>query len=223
MNKLALRIVLLSAAFSTFALPALVRAADDTPPKPAPTERPTRGRFNPADILKNYRDQFEGVNLTDDQMKKIDGFIETAQADVKKAGEGNDRESRGAAFAALGKLRENVNSILTDAQKGEMAKKRNVESVKRFKDRYSNPELKLTDEQKSKLEAVYADYLAELGKLTPGTGGFDRDAFRKRGELSRSEREKAKAILTPEQQKLLPADRGTGRRNRGGAPGTNAA
>ena len=47
-------------------------------------------------MLKNYRDQFEGLNLTEDQMKKIDGFVETAEAEIKK-GEGDfltDREAR---------------------------------------------------------------------------------------------------------------------------------
>jgi len=72
------RILMLSAALSVVSFPVLAPAADD--PKPAettpPTPPPNTPRFSPADRLKNYRDQFEGLNLNDDQMKKIDGFID---------------------------------------------------------------------------------------------------------------------------------------------------
>src|SRR5579863_4157665 len=119
MKKNTLRIVLLGAALSAVALPAFTLAADDTP---APATRPSRGTFNPADMLKNYRDQFEGLNLTDDQMKKIDGFIETAEAAVKKStADGADRR---AGFTAFQKLNDDVQSVLTDAQKTALKAKR---------------------------------------------------------------------------------------------------
>ena len=216
MKKHTLRVVLLGAVMAAGLFPAFTRAADDTPPKPAQTERPRRGGFNPADILKNYRDQFEGLSLTEDQMKQIDGFVTTAEAEVKKAGtEGG--ESRRAAFAAINKLRTDVNGILTDAQKGLLVKKRNAQSVTRFKEPYANPELKLTDDQKTKLNAVYTDLQSQLDALpAPVPGAQDRESYRKRGEVTSAAREKAKAILTPDQQKLIPERRGRG--NRGNPP-----
>src|SRR5205823_1591197 len=108
MLKGKLLVALLSAALLV-SLTCLARAADE-PPRPA-ADAP-RPRFNPADELKNYRDRFEGVNLTDDQMKKIDGFLETAEAEVKKLEGKDDRDSMRAVFGAMRKLREDVDSVL---------------------------------------------------------------------------------------------------------------
>jgi Spy/CpxP family protein refolding chaperone len=219
MKKHHLRIVLLGAALVAGAFPAFTRAADDTPAKPAQTEPPARPRFNPADMLKNYRDQFEGLNLTDDQMTKIDGFVTTAEAEVKKAGASEDRDVRRGAFEAMNKLRADVNSVLTDTQKALLTKKRNVQSVTRFKEPYVNPALKLTDDQTAKLAAISTDLQSQLDALPPiAPGTQDRDAFRKRGEIFRAAREKANALLTPDQQKLIPARTGRGNRPGGNPP-----
>jgi len=223
MKKYTLRIALLGAALAAGVLPAFTRAADDTPPKPPQTQPSGRGRFNPADMLKNYRDQFEDLNLTADQMSKIDGFITTAEAAVKQSATAEGGSGRRAAFEAINKLRTDVSSVLTDTQKAQLAKKRNAESVKRFKTPYANPELKLTDDQTSKLNAVFSDMQSQLDALPPPAPGTqDRESYRKRGEVMSAARVKANAILTPDQQKLIPARRGRGNRGNPPAPATAA-
>ena len=103
-------------------------------------------------MIRNYRDQFEGFNLTEDQMIKIDGFIDICEAEIKKAGDFEDRDLRHAAFAAVSKLNEDVQLTLTDTQKTSGATNSSrAAGIDRFKEPYLNPALKLTSEQTGRL------------------------------------------------------------------------
>jgi Spy/CpxP family protein refolding chaperone len=231
MKKETLRVMLLGAALSAMSLTGLTRAADDTakpadttpaakPADPAPTPgRGGRGNFNPADYLKNYRDQFEGLNLTDDQMKKIDGFLDTATTEVTKAGTGQDgREATG---AALRKLREDVQSVLTDTQKTALRAKRIGAMYDDLTKRYTADTLKLTDDQKTKITALISDAKTKaLAAPAPdanaaGGPGGGRGGFAGFRELRTS----IEAVLTPDQVKLLPQFGRGGRGPGGGAGG----
>src|SRR5882724_11789768 len=136
-TKKSLRIALLGAALAVTGFSGITRAADDTtkPATPAPAAQPPAngrggrgGNFNPADQLKNYRDQFEGLKLTDEQMKKIDGFLETATTEVAKAA-----DDRRAAGQAMRQLQTDVDSILTDEQKTALRGKRQQQMIDRTK------------------------------------------------------------------------------------------
>jgi len=215
-SKRLARTLILSAALAVVSVPVFAPAADE--PKPAqPTPPTNRSRFNPADRLKNYRDQFEGLNLKDDQMKKIDGFIETAEVEVKKAGDPEDRAARTAAFTALRKLDEDVQSVLTDEQKTALRTKQQSMMVDRFKQVYTNPELKLTPEQSTKIDAIFADLKKQMASVDMSSGDR-RENFQKIGKMMGDTREKVSALLTEDQKKLIPAPRSRGNRGQGTAP-----
>lgn len=223
-RKQTLRIAVLTAGLTAMTMGGMLRAADDSAtPTPAPTAPTTRrARPSPADMIKNYRDQFEGLNLSDDQMKKIDGFVGTAETEINGLAGKTDQESRRAAFTAFRKLNEDVQSVLTDTQKTALAAKRRQQMMDRFKAAYTAPALKLTDDQTTKINAIFADMSKESAALDPS----DPDARTKRRELMTSTREKLNAVLTPEQQKEIPQFGGGRRGNRGGqggAPGTPPA
>jgi Spy/CpxP family protein refolding chaperone len=168
-------------------------------------------------MIKGFRDQFEGLGLTDDQMTKIDGFVTTAETEIKKASD--DQEGRRTAFGAFRKLNEDVQSVLTDAQKAGLRKKQQAAMIDRVKKTYTAPELKLTEDQTTKINAVLADTQKAMADADYSTQEARRAAFGK----MRDAREKINAILTPEQQKLIPQfgppGGGQGRRNRGNGAG----
>jgi len=199
-----LRIAVLTASLGAMALTGLARAADDTttPPKtdaPA-TPPPRRGNFNPADMIKNYRDQFEGLNLTDDQMKKIDGFVETAEKEIKANAGSEDQDARRQSFTALRKLGEDVQSVLTETQKTALSAKRRQMMFTRFKESYTAASLNLTSDQTTKVNGIFDDAKKQLDAISP----TDEEARNKSREIMRSTRDKLNGVLTPEQQKQIP-------------------
>jgi Spy/CpxP family protein refolding chaperone len=230
MKKATLRIMLLGAALSAVSFTGMSYAADDTTPAkpatPAPTTPPARqgrGNFDPAEMLKTYRDRFEGITpaLTDDQMKKIDGFIETAEAEVKKNAGSTDPEARRASFGAIRKLGEDVNAVLTDEQKTAIRAKRTAAMFDQMKTTYTADNLKLTDDQKTKITAIIDE--AKKAALAAPPPAPDANGGRQRGggfAAMREARDKINAVLTPEQQKEIPTfgGPGGGRGNRGGNP-----
>jgi len=217
MNKQTLRIAALCAGLTLSSFTGLSFAADDAPAKPAATATTTppttqRVRRSPADMIKNYRDQFEGLGLTDDQMKKIDGFITTAETEIKSLSGKDDQESRRSAFGAFRKLGEDVQSTLTDSQKTALRKKQQAARFDRFKKTYTAPELSLTADQTTKINAIMSDYEKESANVD----FTDQESRRKAFEGMRAVREKLNAVLTPEQQKQIPQFGGPGG-GRGGA------
>lgn len=222
--------ILLGAALSAVSFTGIARAADapakpaDAPATTTPPARPTRP--SAADQLKTYRDRFEGLNLTDDQMKKIDGFLDTATAEVTKAG--TDQEGRRAAGQAMRKLNEDVQSILTDTQKAALRTKQIGQMYDRMKTTYTADTLKLTDDQKTKINAIIDEAKTAAIATPPPAPDANANGGRRGGGGAafagmREMRTKIDAILTPEQQALLPQFGRGNRGNRGagaGAPAT---
>jgi hypothetical protein len=172
--------------------------------------------MDPTERLKNYRDQFEGLNLSDDQMTKIDGFITTAETEVKRLlGADADDSARREAFAAIRKLDEDVQSVLTDPQKAQLRQKRQQMMVDRFKTEYTKASLNLTDDQLKKVNAIFDDMKSQMAALPKGD---DRESRGKAFQLLRDTRDKLNTVLTPEQQKQIPQ---FGRRGRTGNNGGN--
>ncbi|HZL37038.1 MAG TPA: hypothetical protein VFC78_17090 [Tepidisphaeraceae bacterium] len=166
---------------------------------------PRRGPPNPMDMLKNYRDQFEHVDLTDDQMAKIDKFLETAGRNMKALAASKDDESRGQMFQVFRTLNDDVQSILTDHQKQIMRQEQQRKMFDGMTKMYTDPKLKLTDEQQKKVTAILdaARKKAEAAAAGDGSGdprGQMRAVFQAMGDI----RQQVSAILTPEQQAQLP-------------------
>lgn len=215
---MSIRKILLGVALSAV-VPSLSFAADDAKPSPGATPpaqpQPSSGRprFSPAERIASYRDQFEGVDLTDDQMKKIDKFLDAAEAEVKKAPATEDRESRRAQFEVLRKLDEDVQSVLTDTQKAKLRSKQNQEFIDRaFKSQFDNDKVNLTADQKTKLASITSDLKTQMDA---NNGGDRRESMRKNFPLMMAAREKMMAVLTDDQKKAIP-NFGFGRR--GGQP-----
>ena len=191
MAKHTWQIVLLGAGLTAAILCGNVRAADEPTSTPAKTDQPStegrRPRFDPAEMLKNYRDQFEGINLTDDQMKKIDGFLTTAEASIKPLLGKDDEDSRTQRREAFQKLRDNTQAILTETQKTALRQKMQAAMVDRSRKEYTKPELKLTDDQLKKVNAVFDDVLKQVKDLSPA-GGDDRENMRKAFGVMRASR-----------------------------------
>ena len=208
-----LRIALLSAGLTAACLTRGVRA-EDPPAKPQDPAPAAPARPGPADFLKNMKLLFAGINLTEDQQKKIDNFFEIATREIKDL-EGRD-DARQQTGEILSKLRDDVQSVLTETQKKELRQKFQQQMFDRLKQTYAKPELNLTDEQQKKITEVMDDAKKKLADLTAGDEQQqDRQAL---FQLVRDTREKLNAILTPEQQKLIPQF-GPGRRGQGGGAG----
>ncbi|MDB5354498.1 MAG: hypothetical protein JWN24_951 [Phycisphaerales bacterium] len=203
-----LRIALLSAGLTAACLTRGVRG-EDPPAKPDPAPA-APARPGPADFLKNMKALFTGLSLTEDQQKKIDNFFEIATREIKDL-EGRD-DARQQTGEILNKLREDVQSVLTETQKKELRQKFQQQMFDRLKQAYAKPELNLSEEQQKKITDVMDDAKKKLADLTSGDEQQqDRQAL---FQLVRDTREKLNAILTPEQQKLI--SQFGGRRGQGG-------
>ena len=216
MLKRTLRRMALGLGLSTMMVGGFAMGADEPAPKPdAPAQQPATpapqptppaqngarpGRRTPADVVANYRDQFEGLNLTDDQMKKIDGFIETAEAEIKANGSSEDRANRRKSWEALRKLNEDVQSVLNDQQKAALQAKQRQQMFDRFKQSYLDPKLNLSEEQTKKINDIFAQAKTDFA----GVEGQDDASRQKRREIFQQTREKLNAVLTPDQQKQIP-------------------
>ena len=243
LNLKSLRIALLGVGLAATTFTGLAHGADD--PAPAPTPAPTPapapapdapatpapapvpapqpggpgGRFrrDPMEMLKNFRDQFEGLNLTDDQMKKIDGFLQTATTEMKSLEGKTDQESRDARRAAFQKLNDDTQSVLNDEQKAALKVKRATQMVDGMKSRYTAANLNLSEDQTKKINDLFDGVkvkITDLAKTTTDDQEFRRQSF----EAMRGIRDQVNAILTPEQQKLIPQRGPRGNRGPGGTP-----
>ncbi|MDB5330848.1 MAG: hypothetical protein JWP03_1999 [Phycisphaerales bacterium] len=219
MKSKILKVALLGIGLAAACWTGTVRAEDPAPTPPAkPQQDPPatpRVRPAPADFLKTMKAQFDGIGLSDDQQKKIDGFFEVATRELKDL-EGRDdaRQQMGDVFR---KLNEDVQSVLTDAQKQALRQKFQQQIFDRLKETFAKPELNLTDEQQKKITDVMDEAKKKLADLTAGNDPQqDRQAM---FQLMRDTREKLNAVLTPEQQKQIPQF-GGGRRGQGGQPNT---
>lgn len=221
MNKQMLRVALFGASLAVGSWAGTLKAQDaPAPPAQQPQQQPPRrGRFDPAQMLKNYRDQFEGLDLTDDQMAKIDKFLATAEAGIKDLAGQTGQDARRAQGQVMRTLRDDVDSVLTDKQKELLRKKRQQQMFDRMSKGYTDPKLNLTDDQKTKITAL----LDETKKTMESLSFQNPDDRPKIQQAMKDLHDKVNALLTPEQQKLLPPmGRRGGRGGRGGPNGQPA-
>lgn len=212
MQKGTLRIALLGAGLTLTTFVGIAPA--QTAPGQQQQQPQQRPRRNPADMLKNYRTQFEGIDLTDDQMAKIDKFIATAEKGFKDLEGQTGQEARQQSRQIMRTLNEDVQSILTDKQKQALQQKRQQQMVDRMQKSYTDPKLNLTSDQQTKITGILDDFKKQLGALS--TDPQDR---RQVFQLMRDTRTKLDAVLTPDQLKLMPRGFGGRRGNRGGQGG----
>lgn len=235
-----LRMAALAASVGMMVGVPLVRAADPAPAQPNPPAQqqakppqpgngqppppgapgpggPRRG-FNPLDMLKHYRDQFENVELTDDQMAKIDKFLETAEKNVKDLAASNDPDSRREMFQAMRTLDDDVQSILTDQQKQALRVQRQKMMFEQFTKPYKDPKLKLSDDQQKKVTEIL-DAARKKMEAAATAGGDPRQQMMATFQMMGDLRKQVSAILTPEQQALLPQFGPPGGRRGPGGPG----
>ena len=116
-----------------------------------------------------------------------------------------------------------MQSVLTDPQKAALRGKRTAQSFDRMKTTYASPDLKLTDDQTSKINAIVEEAKKEAAAAaTSSDPQADRQKMR---DLMRATRDKLDAVLTPEQKKQIPqfggGRNGGNRGNRGNGQGGN--
>lgn len=118
-----------------------------------------------------------------------------------------------------------VTAISVNAQGGGQAGQRRMgtpeERMKMFTEKVI-PELKLTKEKQTKLEAIYLDYYKAQDKLRAGLQGGerpDRTVFQK---MMTERDEKVKAVLSEDEQKKLKEVEASMRPQRAGGPGGQA-
>ena len=217
----------------TFGLASLPARAEDAKPADKPAEaapaRPQCGRITLPQILKIQRERLDRLNLTDEQKKKLDEIYANAEADLKKAGEG-DLQAFGTAMKTVG---EKTHEVLTDEQKAKLPTGRAatggpgaaggpitnvIERLEKSLDK-----LDLSADQKAKTAPVVADAKKKFEELRSQLQTGDRAAMREKFKAAMDEtRDKLKDILTPEQAAKLKADLETMRPG-AGRPGGPAA
>ncbi len=194
----------------TMAIASLQARAEDSKPadKPAdaPPTRPQAGRLDPSQIFKMQRERLDQLNLTDDQKKKLDEIYTNAEAELKKADDGD----RSAFAKAMKDVREKTREVLTDEQKSNLPAARATGGpIMNVIDRLETSlgKLDLSAEQKAKVEPVLADAKKKFAELRSQLQSGDRTAMREKFKTAMDEtRDKLKEILTPQQAAKLKAD-----------------
>ena len=191
---------------SFFAMPA--RAADEPPAKPAAAaEASPKG---PQATLARFKSAVYDVKLTNEQKAKIDPLFVSAKADLRELETTADPKERATkSLAVLNRLKSDVSDVLTNEQKltliKAMAPPGPGAMIDRIKEKLNSPEMKLTDEQKTKLDAVLDDTKAKLETLRTQvkSGGIAKEASAKAKEILVEMRSKLTEILSPDQQAHL--------------------
>jgi hypothetical protein len=112
------------------------------------------------------------LNLTDDQKKKVDGFFDKAQTDLKAAQTDSDQKAgKQRIHEITQKLFKDVAATLTAEQNAQLKKKMQpappdyAATIDHIKAELSKPEAKLTDDQRTQAFAVLDDTKQKLQDL----------------------------------------------------------
>jgi len=164
------------------------------------------------------------LKITDDQKAKLVEAMKPVEAAWLEHFKSTRQQGAPPNLGQMRKDRERIGQIMEDARLAvisiltpEQAKRmrqicRQVQGTAAFKDPEVQTGLKLTAEQKEKVDGILAEYGAALRKLprpTPPRPGEAREAFQKRrgdedkakGELSKAAEDKFIGLLTDEQKK----------------------
>jgi Spy/CpxP family protein refolding chaperone len=184
------------------------------------------GARNPVQAVEQYQTQVKELNLTDDQKAKLDAIFKdsaerakTLAAEVENL-QGQERAQKVMPFQR--EMRDKVLGVLTDEQKQTLRKNMATRQARQMTERYrrATADLGLSDDQKTKVEAVLTDSEKKFAEAiaqapSPGEGGVGGPGggiarggpFR---EINQTTRDKVNEILTPEQQEKLRASMGRG-------------
>jgi transcription initiation factor TFIIIB Brf1 subunit/transcription initiation factor TFIIB len=187
------------------------------------------GARNPAQAVEQLQSSVMALDLKDEQKTQLQAIFKDAGEKAKAVAteveslQGRERGQRVNAFRQ--ELREKVDGVLNDEQKQTLRKNMVTQQAKQSTDRYRRVlgELGLSDDQKTKVEAILADSEKKMIEAAPqagqggGQGGGRGGAF---GEIARETREKINDVLTVDQQgkfeEAMSQRGGQGRGRRGG-------
>lgn len=201
---------------------------------------------NPTQAVEQYQTQVNELNLTADQKTSLEAIFKESGEEAKTLAaeveslQGRERAEKLMPFQR--ELREKVNGVLTEEQRQTLRKNAATRQAKQMTERYRRAmaDLNLSDDQKSKVDAILADTEKKIGEAaaqggateggivaTPGGQRGIRAAFGEPfGEIKRDTGEKVTALLNDDQKTKFEEamrarggggqDGGRGRRGQGG-------
>jgi Spy/CpxP family protein refolding chaperone len=168
------------------------------------------GGFGIGGLLKNKSVQKE-IKLTDEQVAKVDDVVKQVQAkhneEFKAAQKIEDQQERREKFGELQKIQsQDILKDLGDVLKPDQLKRfkqieLQVQGTRAFQDPEVQKELNLTDDQKDKIKTISEDAGKEMQEARKSSQGNFEEAGKKFRVIQKDAREKAVAVLTPEQKK----------------------
>ena len=210
---------------AALAAPTFSHAA--APAKPdTPATRPARQQGD-AQVNRMGR-AAETLELTDEQKAQIKDFVTKANKEVEEvkldyAG-ASRQELAGALRGVYEDLKQNILSVLTDAQKPKFEQAANQrgggQGGRGGNMMAAMQQLDLSDEQKTKIRTIIQDSREQMQTLRQDGNGGDRQAMREKYRtLMEQTRTKVNDVLTDEQKaklkELMPEGGQGGRRGRG--------
>lgn len=178
-------------------------ASTDAPP------RPENGGLQFA-MLQRVRKAVDELELSDEQKAKIDKIFANAESELKEARDSANGDRPAIAQKAretFNKLRTGLLPILDEDQKQQLREKlqtaaqRGGDLVTRL--RGAMEKLKLTDDQKKKVQDLFEDVGKQARDLRDKAQAGDQDARDKFRNLMQETREKLGNILSEEQRQKL--------------------
>ena len=210
---------------AALAAPSFTHAAAPAKPdvKTTPATRPARQQGD-AQVNRMGR-AAETLELTDEQKTQIKGFVDKANKEVEEvkldyAG-ASRQELAGAQRGVYEDLKQNILSVLTDAQKPKFeqaaTQRGGGQGGRGGNMMAAMQQLDLSAEQKEKIRTIMQDSREQMQTLRQGANGGDRQAMREKFRtLMEETRTKVNDVLTDEQKtklkELMPQG---GRRGRG--------
>jgi Spy/CpxP family protein refolding chaperone len=195
-----------------------VTRAEDPPNSPSNDQKATTTEAPPRPengglqfaMLQRVRKAVDELKLSDEQKAKIDKMFATADSELKSARNSADGDRRAVAQKAretFNKLREDLLSVLDGDQKQQLRDKLQTAAqgggdlVTRL--RGAMEKLKLTDDQKKKVQDLFEDVARQARDLRDKAQAGDQDARDKFRTLMQDTREKLGTILSEEQRQKL--------------------
>jgi Spy/CpxP family protein refolding chaperone len=210
-------------------MPVFMPAARGADEPATPTTRPAAGARLGGAMLERLHSIVAGLDLTDEQKPKIQAEFDKARKALEELRDNPPADGpREAIVKALGDLRTGVAGILTDDQKKAMREKLEQAGIGGARGqgaagRTAGPlaalrenmgKLGLSDEQKSKVEAILKDNQEKVAEVIKDAQG-DRQAIgEKIRPIIEANRQKVLELLTDEQKaklkELMPERAGRG-------------
>jgi len=199
-------------------LPVAVLPAARGADEPAtPTTRPEAGGRLGGAILERLHSIVTGLDLTDEQKPKVEAEFDKAKKALEELRSNPPTDGpREAVGKALGDLRTGIGSILTDEQKKTMREKLEQAGIGGNRGqgaagragplaafRENMGKLGLSDEQKSKIEAILKENQEKVTEIIKDGQGDRQAIVEKMGPIIQANRQKILDLLTDDQKTKL--------------------